>query len=63
MGMSEVLEMLIPPALPVSFISINIQEITMVYKMIYVSGYPFRCSIIMKVKNWKPPKCQQQKID
>ena len=32
----------------------------MVYKMIYVPGYPIHCSIIMKVKNWKPPKCQQE---
>lgn len=42
-----------------SILGINVQEITMVYKMIYVSGYPFHCSIIMVVKNWKPPKCQQ----
>lgn len=62
LDVSEVLKILIPYALPVPLLDSNIKEITMMYKMIYVPGYPLRSNIIMIVKNWKPPKCQQQEI-
>ena len=47
---------------PIPFLGTYVKEITMECKMIYVPGYPVHCSIIMIVKNWKPPKYQQQEF-